>query len=476
VLHGGVAGSDPSLKDGYKGKCVKLEEEAARDHQEARIVQRLLVVEDDSSVRGTITTFLELEGYSVDAVASTREALERLRGTSYPIVISDIYLDERTGLDVLATARQNNPRCAVILMTGRGSIETVVKATQGGAFDYIAKPFELDRMLDTVKRAEASIADQKDTEKESEIDDLPDSEMIGSSPRMIEIYKTISRVAPTNASVLIEGETGTGKELIARLIHINSLRAAQPFVPVDCGSIAPSLIESELFGALRGAYTGADRDRMGVFEAANSGTVFLDEIGDVELGFQLKLLRFLQEKEIRPLGSSRGKKVDVRVVAATNRDLQRMVDEGKFREDLWYRLNVVRVVLPPLVDRRGDVPLLAHHFLKKYNGRYGQSARLTESGLAVLQNYSWPGNVRQLQHMMERLTILSPSGRIDEAAVRDAIDQGEPRETASDTLADTEAEQIRRVLAATGGNKSRAAKVLGIERKTLYRKLERMAL
>ena len=438
-------------------------------------MQRLLVVEDDSAVRNTITTFLELEGYNVEAVATTREALERLRCASYPIVISDIYLDERTGLDVLATARQSNPQCAVILMTGRGSIETVVKATQGGAFDYIAKPFELDRMLDTVKRAEASFAGNND-EKESEIDDLPDSEMIGSSPRMVEIYKMISRVAPTTASVLIEGETGTGKELIARMIHDHSLRNAQPFVPVDCGSIAPSLIESELFGALRGAYTGADRDRMGVFEAANNGTVFLDEIGDVELGFQLKLLRFLQEKEIRPLGSSRGRKVDVRVVAATNRDLQKMVDEGKFREDLWYRLNVVRVTLPPLVDRRGDVPLLAHYFLKKYNSRYAQNARLTEPGLAALQNYSWPGNVRQLQHMLERLTILAPNGRIDEMAVRDAIDQGEPRETASDTLADTEAEQIRRVLAATGGNKSRAAKILGIERKTLYRKLERMTL
>ena len=438
-------------------------------------MQRLLVVEDDSAVRNTITTFLELEGYNVEAVATTREALERLRCASYPIVISDIYLDERTGLDVLATARQSNPQCAVILMTGRGSIETVVKATQGGAFDYIAKPFELDRMLDTVKRAEASFAGNND-EKKSEIDDLPDSEMIGSSPRMVEIYKMISRVAPTTASVLIEGETGTGKELIARMIHDHSLRKAQPFVPVDCGSIAPSLIESELFGALRGAYTGADRDRMGVFEAANNGTVFLDEIGDVELGFQLKLLRFLQEKEIRPLGSSRGRKVDVRVVAATNRDLQKMVDEGKFREDLWYRLNVVRVTLPPLVDRRGDVPLLAHYFLKKYNSRYAQNARLTEPGLAALQNYSWPGNVRQLQHMLERLTILAPNGRIDEMAVRDAIDQGEPRETASDTLADTEAEQIRRVLAATGGNKSRAAKILGIERKTLYRKLERMTL
>ena len=438
-------------------------------------MQRLLVVEDDSSVRTTITTFLELEGYAVDAVSSTREALDRLRDSAYPIVISDIYIDERTGLDVLETARRNNPSCAVILMTARGTMETVMKATQGGAFDYIAKPFELDRMLDTVKRAEAAVSDRED-EKESEIDDLPPSEMIGSSAKMVEIYKTISLVAPTNATVLIEGETGTGKEMIARMIHNNSPRANQPFVPVDCGSIAPSLIESELFGAVKGAYTGADRDRMGVFEAANNGTVFLDEIGDLELGFQLNLLRFLQEKEIRPLGSARGKKVDVRVIAATNRDLQKMVEEGKFREDLWYRLNVVRVILPPLVDRRGDVPLLAHYFLKKYNERYGQQAKLTALGLSVLENYSWPGNVRQLQHMMERLTILAPQGRIDEAAVREAIELTEPRETSSETLADTEADQIRRVLAATGGNKSRAAKILGIERKTLYRKLERMGL
>jgi len=438
-------------------------------------VQRLLIVEDDSSVRNTITTFLELEGYAVDAVSSTREALERLRDDAYPIVISDIYIDERTGLDVLDTARRKNPNCAVILMTARGTMETVMKATQGGAFDYIAKPFELDRMLDTVKRAEAVVNDQ-DQEAETEIDDLPESEMIGSSPKMVDIYKTISLVAPTNATVLLEGETGTGKEMIARMIHNHSPRQNHSFVPVNFASVTPTLIESELFGALKGAYTGADRDRVGVFEAANNGTVFLDEIGDLEFSLQLSLLRFLQEKEIRPLGSSRSRKLDVRVIAATNKDLQKMVEQGKFREDLWYRLNVVRVLLPPLVERRGDVPLLAHHFLKKYNERYGQQAKIVTSGLAALENYSWPGNVRQLQHMMERLTILAPQGRIDEAGVKEAIELTEPRDSASDTLADTEADHIRRVLAATGGNKSRAAKILGIERKTLYRKLERMGL
>ncbi|HZT39509.1 MAG TPA: sigma-54 dependent transcriptional regulator [Bryobacteraceae bacterium] len=439
------------------------------------LLRKLLVVEDDNSVRTTITTFLELEGYAVDAASSTREALDRLSRDTYPIIISDIYLDERTGIDVLRKAREQNPNCAVILMTARGSMETVMAATQHGAFDYIAKPFELDDLLATVRRAEEALA-PGDAEDESEIDDLPETEMIGRSASMVEIYKTLARVSPTDATVLIEGETGTGKELIARLIHRNSSRSAQPFVPVDCGSIAPSLLESELFGAMKGAYTGADRDRIGLFESANHGTVFLDEIGDIDLGFQLKLLRFLQQREIRPVGSSRSKPVDVRIIAATNKEVQKLVDEGKFREDLWFRLNVVQIFVPPLRERRGDIVLLAHYFLKKYNERYRQATKLLDSGVSALETYSWPGNVRQLQHMMERLSILAPNNRIDEFAVRQAIEAMEPREHASETLADTEAEQIRRVLAATGGNKSRAAKILGIERKTLYRKLERMGI
>jgi DNA-binding NtrC family response regulator len=423
-----------------------------------------------------MVTVLELEGYAVEAVGSTREAINRLEATPFPIVISDIYLDDRTGIDILKTARLHNPDGAVILMSGRGSMETVMAATSGGAFEYLAKPFEMSLMIDTIKRAEKSFGDEEDEAEAAWIDDLPETEMIGSSPRMVEIYKQISKVAPTDATVLIEGETGTGKDLIARMIHRNSRRATQPFVPVDCGAIAPSLLESELFGTLKGAYTGADRDRMGVFEAANNGTVFLDEIGDIEFGFQLKLLRFLQEREIRPLGSPRARKVDVRVVAATNRDMQKMVDEQKFREDLWYRLNVVRISVPPLCERSSDIPLLVHYFLVRYNGRYSLDTKLTESGLKAMEEYSWPGNIRQLQHMMERLTILAPGGRIDLAAVRQAIEQMDSREGASESLADTETEQIRRVLAATNGNKSRAAKILGIERKTLYRKLERMGL
>jgi DNA-binding NtrC family response regulator len=432
---------------------------------------RLLVVEDDPGVRTTIVTCLELEGYAVDAASSTKEAIDRLSAASYPIVISDIYIDDRTGLDVLEAARRKDPGCSVILMTARGTMETVMAATRGGAFDYIAKPFELDRIIETVKRAEAA---HGELEEEAEPEDLPETEMIGSSRGMVEIYKMVSQVAPTDATVLIEGETGTGKELIARMVHRFSARAGQPFVPVDCASIAPSLLESELFGAMRGAFTGADKDRIGVFEAAHKGTVFLDEIGEIEFNFQLKMLRFLQEREVRAVGAARSKPVDVRIVAATNRDLQKMVDDGKFRQDLWFRLNVIRMSLPPLRERRGDVPLLARFFVHKYNTRYRREAKLTDSGLKALEEHTWPGNVRQLQHLIERLTILAPNERVDGEAVRDALSAMEPRDHSVETLADAESEQIRKVLAATGGNKSRAAQILGIERKTLYRKLERM--
>jgi len=328
-----------------------------------------------------------------------------------------------------------------------------------------------------IHRAEASLAPVDDTDDEEvEIEDLPPTEMVASSPKMVEIYKLLSRIAPTDVTVLIEGETGTGKELIARMLHRYSPRAERPFIAVDCGAIAPTLIESELFGAVRGAYTGAERDRVGYFEAAHYGTVFLDEIGEIDLPFQLKLLRFLQEREVRPVGSTKARQVDVRVIAATNKDLSKQVQDGKFREDLWYRLATVPIKVPPLRERHGDIPLLAQFFVERANARFGADAKLTESGVRALAEYTWPGNVRQIQHLIERLAILSAGGRIDEAAVRGAIHSMQPGESGTETLADTEAEQIKKVLAAAGGNKSRAAKILGIERKTLYRKLERMGL
>jgi DNA-binding NtrC family response regulator len=434
-------------------------------------MQKILLVEDDPALQFTILTALEEKGYAVDGVSTTAEAIERLGSDAYPIVVSDIYIDEHTGLDILDAAKRKDPLCSVILMTGRGTIETVMAATRGGVFDYIAKPFEFDVLFDAIERAEAARGDQG---REAEEEDLPETEMIGSSAAMVEIYNTVARAAPTDASVIVEGETGTGKEMVARMIHRYSRRASQPFVPVDCASIAPSLLESELFGAMRGAFTGADRDRVGVFEAAHRGTVFLDEIGEIEMNFQLALLRFLEGHEIRPVGASRSKEVDVRVIAATNRDLQRLVDEKKFRDDLWYRLNTVRIVLPPLRERRSDIPLLARFYVNKYNARYNRDVKLMDSGVKALQDYTWPGNVRQLQHVIERLTILAD--RVDSETVHDALTSMESREKPVETLADAEEDQIRRVLAATGGNKSKAAQILGIERKTLYRKLERMKL
>ena len=371
--------------------------------------------------------FLEHSGYQVDAAGSTREAGDRLRAERYSIVISDIYIDEKTGIEVLKTARSENPNCAVILMSGRGSMETISAGMSGGAVEYLAKPFELDDLLAVVRKAEAKLSGEGE-EETTDVDDLPETSAIATSQKMVEICKDVFKVAPTDAPVLIEGETGTGKEVFARMIHQYSNRKNQPFVAVDCGSIAPGLLESELFGALKGAFTGADRDRTGILEAAHNGTVFLDEIGDIDYPFQSKLLRFLQEGEIRQVGANRGKLINVRVLSATNKDIPKLVEEGKFREDLWFRLNVVRIQLPPLCERQGDIPLLAHFFLKKYNARYKTEARLTASGERALTEYSWPGNVRQLQHMIERMSILAPGGRIDQAAVRDGISQGDSKD------------------------------------------------
>jgi DNA-binding NtrC family response regulator len=438
-------------------------------------MQKLLLVEDDPNLQLTIQTALEAQGYTVDAASTTGEAIERLAENSYPVVLTDIYIDERTGLDVLDAAKRKDPRCAVILMTGRGSVETVMAATKGGAFEYIAKPFELDTLFDALNRAESA---RNDTEAEAEEEELPESVMIGSSAAIVEIYKKVVRVAPTDATVVIEGETGTGKELAARMIHGLSLRAKQVFVPVDCAAIAPSLLESELFGAMRGAFTGADRDRVGVFEAANRGTVFLDEIGEIDKSFQANLLRFLQEREIRPLGASRAKEVDVRVICATNRDLQRLVDEGKFREDLWYRLNTVRLVMPPLRERRDDIPNLLRHFLALYQEQYQRPARaLSGEALERLCTWPWPGNVRALRHACERAVILGvqPEYQFADFGLSAPTVASAAHETAAPepqlALGVLERDAIAVALDKAKGNISHAARLLGVSRAALYRKL-----
>jgi transcriptional regulator with PAS, ATPase and Fis domain len=299
---------------------------------------------------------------------------------------------------------------------------------------------------------------------------------------MVEVYRFISRVADADSTVLLQGETGTGKEQVARMIHQSGARRAQRFVVVDCGAMPATLLEAELFGALRGAYTGAERDRIGLLESADGGTVFLDEIGEMDLAFQQRLLRFLQEREVRPLGSSTARKVDVRVVAASNRDLRQLVSEKKFREDLWYRLQVTSLTLAPLRGRKEDLPLLVEHFLEMFRQRLGRSIRLSEGALDLALGYAWPGNVRQLQNVLERLVILHPGPLVTEEAFREALTaldpdlkgRSAPDAPSSDTLSEVEQDHIQRVLEATHGNKTRASEILGIERKTLYRKLGRM--
>lgn len=462
-------------------------------------MQRLLVVEDDNAVRTNIVTCLELEGFDVDAVGSTREALAKLQDGTYPIVLSDIYLDERTGLDVLNAARSANPDCAVILMSGRGSMETVMAATRGGAFDYLAKPFDLDDMIEKIRRAEASLTEAQ--EKEARIDDIPETEMIGSSSHMVEIFKVLAKVAPTDATLLVEGETGTGKELIARLIHRYSLRAEKPFVAVDCGSIPPSLLESELFGALKGSFTGADRDRQGVFESANGGTIFLDEIGDMTPLTQAKVLRLIQDQQFERLGGTETVRTDVRLVAATNADLERMCDDGRFRRDLYFRLNVFAVHLPPLRERGDDVGLLVDHYVRRFGHELGKPAEVAPAAAAALRAYPWPGNVRELQSVLKQSllrmsgTVLLPDFLPDvvrapgDAPAKPLADAafgwdefvgdrlaGGTLNLYAEALERMEREILMRVLKHTDGNQLQAARVLGITRGSLRNKIRALGI
>jgi DNA-binding NtrC family response regulator len=442
--------------------------------------KKILVVEDDPAVVITLTAALEAEGYTVAEAHSAEQAMERLDGEDFPVVLTDIYMERKTGLDVLHRARALNPSCSVIVMTGKGSLETVIESTRGGAFEYLSKPFSVERLMETVRGAlRAALAPEPEP---APADDAIRGPMIGNSPAMIEVYKFISRLAPTEATVLLCGETGTGKELVAKLIHQNGPRARARLVVIDCAALKDTLVETELFGAVRGAYTGADRDRSGLLEVAAGGTVFLDEIGEIDTPIQLRLLRFLEEKEIRPVGSTASRKVDVRVIAASNKELGALVGKGLFREDLWYRLNVASLEIPPLRRRREDIPQLVEHFLREFTKAYGRPVRLENDALCLLLEHSWPGNVRQLRHVLEKLVILTPGGVVDAGAVGAALDayvlagaaSAAPSSKSLADLSALEEEHIRKVLEATAGNKSRAAAILGIERKTLYRKLERM--
>lgn len=439
---------------------------------------RILIVDDDESARGFLASVLAAEGYHCATANSVASAEAALRKESFHMAFLDLYLGTANGLNVLDLIKVLQPQCACVIMTAHMSVETVAKSLGSGAIEYLGKPLLIDDLLAVVRRVQN--AETPAAEVASQEDEGPETSIIGRTPKMLEVYRAIARVAPTDVSVLILGGSGTGKELVARAIHDHSARAKMPFVPVNCGALPENILESELFGHEKGSFTGADSSRPGLFEAASGGTLFLDEISETRPSFQVNLLRAVQEQKIRRVGSQKYTPVDVRIVAASNRDLKKLIASGQFREDLYYRLSVVEIHLPSLEDRREDIPLLVQHFLKRSNARNKRSVKISEEALRLLTASSWPGNVRELENLVERLAIFCTSGEIGATDVenerRFSHSNGTATLESAKSLEDMERLHIARVLQEHAGNKSRAARALGIERKTLYQKARRLGI
>jgi two-component system response regulator AtoC len=443
-----------------------------------------LVVDDEESIRQLCITVARGLGFTCMEAANGEEALALLEEKPAHIILTDLVMPRMSGLEFLDQVRKMLPRAEIAVMTGHGSVETAVQAMKLGAYDYISKPFSpieelrlfLRRMADKIRLVEENQFLRERVLAETELHGI-----VASSPNIQDVLRMIARLKDTRTPVLIAGESGTGKELVARAMHFHGAFASRPFVAVDCGSLVPTLIESELFGYERGAFTGALRSKVGLLQSANGGTVFLDEIGELPLEMQAKFLRFLQEKEVRPIGSNHGVKVDVRVIAATNRDLEAAYRRGDFRKDLYFRLNVVTVQLPPLRERRSDIPLLVQWFLERLSK--GSPAQVTASAMKCLLQYDWPGNVRELENCMERATALGDGRMIDVDDLPGSISNGtttsdeartsHPTLASSTDLEDIERATIQRVFDQVNGDKVIARKMLGISRATLYRKLKR---
>jgi len=447
-------------------------------------LRTLLVVDDDLAMREMLVSLFGERGFAVQQASSADEALERLRDVEYDVVLSDIKMPGRSGIEMVGEIREMRPETPVVLMTAFGSIDSVIESMRAGAFDYITKPFEPESVMLTIDRAiERRALEEENRRLRRAVDQTSAfGDLIGASPAMREIFALIKKVAHSRASVLITGESGTGKEVVARTIHYHGSRSVNPFIPINCTAIPEGLLESELFGHVRGAFTGAHTSKQGLFEKAQGGTLFLDEIGDMGLGLQSKLLRVLQDREIRPVGSTQLTKIDVRIVAATNKDLQQEMEEERFREDLYYRLNVIPIHIPPLRERPEDLPLLVDAFVRKHSD--GAPLHVTQAAMDRLMKYPWKGNARELENAIERALALSSSDQIDLADLpaADEDDDGRggtadefPRGTAQRRLSLREVEDlyIEEVMRLTGGNKVQAAKILGIDRKTLYRRAER---
>jgi DNA-binding NtrC family response regulator len=435
---------------------------------------RLLLVDDDPSVRRALSGTLVEAGYEVATAENAEGALDRLSEISPDIILSDIRMPGLDGIELLKMVRKRTPSVDVILMTAFDDMPTVVRAMREGAFDFLVKPLEPEELQSVLERAEADrrARERVEREAEEEADAYRLDTLVGHDPRMIEVYKLVGQLAASRITVLIRGETGTGKELVARAIHHNSAEQAEPFVPVNCSALPENLLESELFGHVKGAFTGAVSDRRGRFALAGRGTVFLDEIGDTTPVFQSKLLRILEDGEFYPVGADHPVRTKARVIAATHRHLERMVEEGAFREDLYFRLQVVEIRLPPLRDRPSDIPLLARHFLRKASHELHRSEpTLPEGSLNSLLQHEWPGNVRELENCITRAVVTTTGQVIRPDHLRLGSEVQDSPETFR-TLEELSHDQVRRVMAATDGNKTEAARILGISKPKLYRILE----
>jgi two-component system response regulator PilR (NtrC family) len=443
---------------------------------------KLLIVEDDVGLRDTLGAFLSRVGFEVASAHDGREALELLDKEVPDLVLTDIHMPDLDGLTLLAEVKARYPETIVIMMTAFSSIDSAVEAMRLGAEDYLSKPLQLADVQMSIERAlERRTLRRRVAQLETQARErYRFDQIIGKSPAMRRVFQIVERVAPTNATVLISGRTGTGKELVARALHFNSPRAGKPLVDINCGALPEHLVEAELFGHQKGAFTGATETKKGLFETAHGGTLFLDEVQALKPELQAKLLRALQERAIRRVGGRENIEVDVRVVAATNQEIAEAVKKGEFREDLYYRLNVVSIYLPELRARREDIPLLIDHFLKRYAEENGQEPRyFSNEAMRLMMSYDWPGNVRELQNAVEHalaigidatLTItdlpLHISGMMSNSGIPEPIGEGR-------TLDEVERRHILRILEETGGNHLRAAEILGIHRRTLYRKLEK---
>ncbi|HEU5311641.1 MAG TPA: sigma-54 dependent transcriptional regulator [Candidatus Eisenbacteria bacterium] len=454
----------------------------------ARRRPAMLVVDDDAGSSGLLREIFVQEGYDVSQAGSGAEALKLAAEKPFDVVLSDVQMPDIDGIEVLRRLKHVAPHATVILVTAYGTIEAAIRALHEGAFDYVRKPFKLDEVRLCVARAmerrQVGLARPAGPSSDGAGSHARGSRgprpVIGSHPAMVELYKLVSRVAGTKSSVLIMGESGTGKELIARTIHEASSRSDRPFVAVNCTSLSETLLESELFGHVKGAFTGAIERRPGLFLEANRGTVFLDEVGDMSLSMQSKLLRVLQEEEVKPVGGNETIPVDVRVVAATHQDLEELVRAGRFRVDLYYRLHVVALHVPPLRERREDIPVLAEHFLREYSARSNRVVRgFSPRAMEALLAHPWPGNVRELENVVERAVALAPGSTVEESDLPDKLIPGsrlpaaEPHAATRATLDEVARSYVLQVLDQVGGNKSEAARILGIPRRTLYRMLER---